>query len=70
MNDDNEKIYNLKTLILYIKNNLAIVISLIILSVIFFTYLYINTPQEYRANIKIYKKAELENNLDTSNLII
>ena len=29
MNDDNEKIYNLKSLILYIKNNLAIVISLI-----------------------------------------
>lgn len=68
MNDDNEKIYNLKTLILYIKNNVAIVISLIILSVIFFTYLYINTPQEYRANIKIYKKAELENNLNASNV--
>lgn len=68
MNNENDKTYNLKTLVLYIKNNFITVTSLILVSVIIFSYFYINTPQEYKADIKIYKKAELENNLDTSNI--
>ena len=68
MNNENDKTYNLKTLVLYIKNNFITVTSLTLVSVIIFSYFYINTPQEYKADIKIYKKAELENNLDTSNI--
>tara|TARA_Y200000002_G_C22655949_1_gene653478 strand:- start:656 stop:1837 length:1182 start_codon:yes stop_codon:yes gene_type:complete len=63
-----EEIFNLKSFILYIKSNLITVISFTLLSAIFSSLYFINTPAEYKATINIFQKADLENNLITSNI--
>ena len=63
-----EEIFNLKSFILYIKSNLITVISFIVVSAVLSSLYFINTPPEYKATINIVQKADLENNLITSNI--
>ena len=63
-----EEIFNLRSFILYIKSNLVTIISFIAVSAILSSIYYVNTPSEYKATINIVQKADLENNLITSNI--
>lgn len=63
-----EEIFNLRSFILYIKSNLVTIISFIVVSAILSSFYYVNTPSEYKATINIVQKADLENNLITSNI--
>tara|TARA_A100001015_G_scaffold306586_1_gene401115 strand:+ start:116 stop:1303 length:1188 start_codon:yes stop_codon:yes gene_type:complete len=63
-----EEIFNLRSLILYIKSNLVTVIIFIFGSVFLSSLYFFTTPQEYKATINIIQKADLENNLISSNI--